>query len=79
MAEQSALKNGVKAASEALILPGSSLIMDGEVKQGLLHALGGVAARAVVGPIGWLYVAANSFSNSVSEKHLHEHFIAKKG
>ncbi len=75
MAEQSALKNGVKAIAEAAVLPGSSLILDGDVKGGALHAVGGLLARALLGPLGWAYVATNSFSKSVSDKHLHQHFF----
>ena len=69
--------HGVKAFSDTVILPGSSLMMDGDVKGGLLHAAGGLLARSIWGPVGWLLVGANSFSNSVSGKHLHQHFFSE--
>ena len=72
--EHSPLTNGVKALGEAMILPGSSLILDGEIKGATLHAAGGLLARALVGPIGWLAIASNSFSKSVSGKNIWEHF-----
>ena len=68
--------NGVKAFADLAVLPGSSLIMDGDIKGGLLHAAGGILARAALGPLGWLYLGLNSYSNSVSSKHLHEHFVS---
>ncbi len=73
--EKTPLTNGVKVLAEAAVLPGFSLLMDGEVKTGAIHAVAGLAARVLIGPIGWGLVAANSFSNSVSNKHLHQHFL----
>ncbi len=78
MAESSPLVNGIKAIGDTMVLPGSSLLIDGDVKSGVIHAVGGVLGRAVLGPVGWLLVGANAFSNSVSGKHLHQHFIGKK-
>jgi hypothetical protein len=78
MSEQSTLTNGIKAASEALILPGSSLILDGNVKSGAIHAVGGLLAKVVIGPLGWGLVAADSFSQSVSGMPLHKHFFGSK-
>ena len=76
--DYSTLANGVKAVSEAYVVPGSSLIMDGDIKGGSLHLVGGLAAKAVLGPLGWGLFAADSFSVSVSGKHLHQHFFEKK-
>ncbi len=76
--EATPLTNGVKAVADSMILPGSSLLMDGDIKNGAIHAAGGILARAVVGPVGWVAIAANSFSNSVTGKHLHEHFLKPK-
>jgi len=70
--------NGVKAASEALAFPGASLVIDGNVKGAALHVVGACAARALLGPVGWFYFAANSFSKSVSGKNLHQYFIPAK-
>jgi hypothetical protein len=67
--------NGVKIAGEALVVPGASLLLDGNVKAGATHIVGAVVARALLGPLGWAYVAADSFSVSVSGKHLHQQFI----
>jgi hypothetical protein len=72
------LKNGIKAVGEAFVAPGSSLIIDGDVKNGALHLVGGLAAKSLVGPIGWGLIAADSFSLSVSGKHLHQHFYTSK-
>jgi hypothetical protein len=72
------LVNGVKAIGEMTVLPGASLLIDGDVKSGTLHAVGGVVALMalgpVLGPIGWLAMAADSFSQSVSGRHIYEHF-----
>lgn len=63
------ISNGVKLVGETL-LPGTSLLMDGRVKEGAAHAAVGLAARVLLGPIGWGLVAANSFANSVSNQGL---------
>ena len=42
----------------------------GNVTSGAGHAVVGLAARALIGPIGWGIVAANSFSKSVSGNSL---------
>ena len=55
------------------VAPGSSLILDGKVVAGGAHLLGGLVAKAVLGPIGVLLVAANSYSKSVTDKHLTDH------
>ncbi len=77
-AEPTPLTNGVKVVAEAVFLPGSSLPMDGEIKTGAMHVVAGLAARVLLGPLGWGMIAANSYSNSVSGKHLHEHFFPEK-
>ena len=66
------LDAAVKAAGETLVIPGSSLILDGKIGPGALHAVGGLAAKALFGPIGLLLVAANSYSTSVANKSLLE-------
>ncbi len=77
-AEPTPLTNGVKVLTESLILPGSSLIMDGDIKNGTLHALAGLVSRALLGPLGWFAFAANSYSNSVTGKHVYQHFFESK-
>ncbi len=62
----------IKIAGEALVAPGSSLILDGDIVRGGLHLVGGLVAKAVLGPLGWFLVAANSYSKSVAGGHLHE-------
>lgn len=58
-------KNAVKLVGEA-ILPGASLLMDGQILHGGAHLVAGIAARALIGPIGWVLVIANSYANSTT-------------
>lgn len=74
-ASNSPILNGVKVAGEALVVPGASLLLDGNVKDGATHIVAAFVARALLGPVGWAYIAADSFSKSVSGKHLHQQFI----
>lgn len=67
--------NGVKAVAEIGVVPGASLLADGDVRSGTLHVLSGVVARAIFGPIGWFAVGADSFSRSLTGKHIYEHFF----
>lgn len=67
--------NGAKAVADLAIVPGASQLIDGNIRSGVFYAIGGLAARAVLGPIGWLVLGADSFSTSVSGKHLYEHFF----
>jgi len=66
------LTNGAKLVGEA-ILPGTSLLMDGKFAEGAGHVVVGLGARLVLGPIGALVVAADSFSKSVADKNLWEY------
>jgi hypothetical protein len=71
------LVNGVKAVGEVAIVPGLSLLVDGDVKGGVLHAAAAVVAGAILGPfaaIGWLVVGADSYSKSLTGQHFHELF-----
>jgi len=63
---------GLKLAGET-VAPGASLILDGNVVAGAAHLIGGMIARAALGPIGLLLVAANSYSTSVTGKSLLTH------
>lgn len=67
------LGRGLKLAGEAL-LPGASLILDGQVASGVGHFVVGSLARMAFGPLGLLAVAADSYSKSVSGKSLIEQF-----
>ncbi len=67
----------VKIVGEAFV-PGVSLLLEGNVKQGALHLAGGALGRAVLGPLGWFYAAADSYSLSSTGKHFHQHFFGRK-
>ena len=69
------VENGVKLGGER-ILPGSSLMMDGDIKGGLAHAAVGLLARAAFGPVAWFAVAADSYSRSVTGKGLIGHLAS---
>ncbi|WP_199175656.1 DUF6072 family protein [Telmatospirillum siberiense] len=71
------LTNGVKLVGEAL-LPGTSLLMDGRFVDGAAHVVVGLGARILLGPLGVLVVAADSFSKSVTERHLWDHVLAAR-
>ena len=60
----------IAKATLDLGLPGFSLYIDKEVKQGLIHSLLGVAAGAAFGVPGLLLVSANSIARANSGKHL---------
>lgn len=70
------LVNGVKAVADLGVLPGASLLAEGDIKSGTLHAVSGLLAGAILGPIGWFAVGADSFSLSVSGKHIYQHFVS---
>lgn len=70
--------NAIKLASEGLITPGASLLLDGDIRGGGAHVLLGLAAKALLGPVGVFLVAADSFSRSVSGKSLGEQFAPRR-
>jgi hypothetical protein len=68
--------NLIRLAGES-VLPGASLLLDGNISGGGLHVIAGLGARALLGPLGfagWLYVAANSYATSVTGQPLHRAF-----
>lgn len=75
------LTNGAKLVGD-IILPGVSLAVEGDVKNGAAHAAAAVAAGAILGPtlvpIVWAGLALNSFSKSVTGRNFHEYFWRKK-
>ncbi len=75
---ENAVQNAVKLVGEGLILPGTSLLLDGDIKGGGGHAIVGLLATALVGPIGWFAAAADSFSRSTSGRSLLEQFKGDK-
>jgi hypothetical protein len=74
----SPILNGVKAVGEIAVVPGASLILDGNIKDAAIHVAGAYAARALLGPLGWAYFAADSYSKSVSGKSLYQYFVPSK-
>ena len=56
-------------------MPGASQFVEGNIKSGTLHLLAGIAAKAVFGPVGWLVAGADAYSESVTGKHLWNHFF----
>ena len=72
------INNGVKLVGETM-LPGASLLLDGNLLNGAAHVAVGAAAAAFVAPWAVLLVVADSFSKSVSGKNLWDHVnISKK-
>ena len=71
------LTNGVKLVGET-VLPGASLLMDGNFVNGAVHVGAGVVAATFVAPWAVLLVVADSFSKSVSGKNLWEHVNSGK-
>ena len=65
--------NAVKALGE-VVLPGGSLLLEGDIKGGVVHAALGIAAAVVLGPFGRLLVSTNAFSRATTRKNLTEHF-----
>ena len=63
---------GIKAIGETVV-PGASLVLDGKILPGAAHLVGGFVARWAFGPVGWLLVAANSYSKSVTGRSLTQH------
>ena len=66
------VENGVKLVGESFLL-GTSLMIDGDLKNGLAHAALGLLAKAALGPVAWFAVAADSYSRSVTGKGLIDH------
>ena len=68
--------NGVKFVANVVIVPGASQIVEGKVVEGIAYAGSGLVARSLLpgllGPIGWLAVALDSYSYSASGRHLWE-------
>ena len=71
------MENAVKLVAE-MIVPGASLLIDGKILQGGAHAVVGSIARAALGPLGLLLVAANSYSTSSTGKSLLKQFVKEE-
>lgn len=74
---QKVVENGVKLVGETL-LPGTSLMIDGDIKGGLAHAALGLLATAALGPLAWVAVAADSYARSVTGRTLVDHLSPAK-
>ncbi len=70
--------NGAKAIAEIAVIPGVSLIADGDVRAGIAHGVVGWGASLFLGPVAWFVVAANSYSRSVTGHNLYEHFVPER-
>ena len=64
--------NAVKFLADISIMPGSSQIVEGRVGSGVVYGAAGLAAKVIGGPLLWLGVGLDSYSMSVSGKHLWE-------
>lgn len=72
------LVNGAKVLGEVAIVPGASLMVDGDMRSGIVRAAGGVLSMALLGPVfgklAWLALGADSYSRSVSGKTIVDQF-----
>ncbi len=66
--------NGVKFIGDMAVLPGIGQIVEGNLGKGVLYGVTGIAAGAVIGPLGWIAIGLDSYSLSASGKHLWELF-----
>jgi hypothetical protein len=66
------VKTSLQFASE-LLVPGGSNLIKGDYKQAGLHAVLGLAARAIFGLPGLIVVSANSFTKAKTGRSLLEH------
>jgi hypothetical protein len=70
MAERSVLENGLKLIGEVAVLPGSGLLLEGQVVNGLLHTGTAYLAGMAIGPIGWILVVADSYAQATTGRPL---------
>lgn len=68
----SVLANGAKLLGETMI-PGASLLLEGQFVSGIAHTAAGIGARLALGPIGVVLVCADSFSKATTDKFLWDH------
>lgn len=73
------VSNGVRLIGDTLIAPGTSQVLDGKVGSGLARFAVGLAARAVLGPIGWVAIGLDSYSKSTTGKGLLERISNRNG
>lgn len=70
---ESLLGNPIVSLIGETFVPGASLLLKGEIGEGLFHTVAGYVARGVLGPLGYVLAAGNSFSRAHTGKNLHEH------
>jgi hypothetical protein len=69
--ESEMLKTGVQLASE-VVLPGGSNLIKGDLVNGGIYVLLGIAARVMFGVPGMLLVGASSFAKATTGQNLLE-------
>lgn len=68
--------NGLKLVANVTVMPGTSQLVEGKVREGVVYGLAGAASKMLsplLGPlwwVPWMGVALDSFSKSTSGKHL---------
>ncbi|NOX92483.1 MAG: hypothetical protein GXP18_08560 [Gammaproteobacteria bacterium] len=73
--DQDPITKSLKLLGEVVFTPGASLLVDGNVKSGIIHVGVGFVARRMFGLPGALLVGANSYSQSVTGKSLLGHIL----
>ena len=69
------IKTVAQLASEFVLpVPGGANLINGDFKNAGIHAVLGLAAGALLGPIGVIAVGVNSFSKATTGRPLYEHF-----
>lgn len=78
-ANSETLANGAKLIGD-YIMPGVSLAVKGDIKQGAAHAAVAIGAATLLGgflvPVVWAVAGLNSFATSTTGKNVVEHFKA---
>jgi len=64
------IDTAVKFVGDFAVLPGASQLLKGQLGSGIGHAAAGFVGGALLGPVGWVLVAANSFTRSICDKHV---------
>lgn len=67
--------NGVKLIADVAVLPGLGQLAEGKIAEGAIYGVGGLAATALLGPLGWIAwvgFGLDSYSKSASGRHLWE-------
>ena len=78
MSKTKIVEHAVKIIGEALLVPGSSLLLDGKLKQGIIHFGVGGLAKLFLGVPGLSIVAINSYSTSVTGKGIIGNLFEKR-